>query len=277
MRKFLLFALLFSSVISAKPIVTASILPTKYFIEQISGDLLEVNVMVSENANPHLYEPKPKQIKMLEKSDLFFAIGIDYEKAFLNKIQGTFQNLKIIKTQENITLLPMVHHHGNHHHQRLDPHIWLDPILVKIQAQNITNALSEKYPHFKETFQENLKIFNEKLDILDKETRENLSNLKNRKFIVYHPSWGYFAKRYDLEQIAIEIEGKEPKPASLMKLITFAKENQIKVIFVSPQISSKSAQVIANEVNAKVLSINHLSASWLENMQECLQAFKSAL
>jgi len=169
-------------------------------------------------------------------------------------------------------------HHGHeHHHGEFDPHIWLDPVSVKIQAKNIAAALSEKYPENKALFEANLAKFEAKLDELDGFIKSTLANVKNREFIVYHPSWGYFAKRYDLEQIAIEVDGKEPKPAELKELIEEAEEHGVKVIFVAPQFSKKAAQTIAKESGASVVEIDQLPLDWDAELRKTAQIFAKSL
>ena len=289
MKKILTFLCICALGAFAKPVVTASILPTKYFIEQIAGDTLEVNVMVGRGADPHSYEPKPKQMSELEHSALYFAVGIDFENAWLDRFSKTFKNLKIVKTQEGIEKIAMSgehehheHHdheeHGHHHeHGALDPHVWLDPQLVKIQARNIANALVENFPQNAEIYERNLAKFEARLDELDAFIADKLKGLKSREFIVYHPSWGYFAKRYNLEQIAIEIEGKEPKPADLAELIEEAKEHEVKAIFVAPQFSKKAAGLIAKQAGANVVEIDQLPLDWDAELRKTAEILAKSL
>ena len=325
MRKIFAFLCLGLVALYAKGQVSVSILPQQYFVKQIAGDAVEVNVMVGKGADPHTYEPKPKQMTALEKSDLYFAIGIEFEEAWLPKFQKSYPNLKIVKTDEGVEKIKFEghnehadhdhhhdakhehadhdhhhdakhehkhehshhdhkhehaghdHHDHDHHHGEFDPHIWLDPVLVKIQAKNIAAALSEKYPENKALFEANLAKFEARLDELDGFIKNTLANVKNREFIVYHPSWGYFAKRYDLEQIAIEVDGKEPKPAELKELIEEAKEHGVKVIFVAPQFSKKAAQTIAKESGASVVEIDQLPLDWDAELRKTAQIFAKSL
>ena len=306
MRKIFAFLCLGLVALYAKGQVSVSILPQEYFVKQIAGDAVEVNVMVGKGADPHTYEPKPKQMTALEKSDLYFAIGIEFEEAWLPKFQKSYPNLKIVKTDAGVEKIKFEGHHEHadhnhdakhehahhdhkhehaghdhhdheHHHGEFDPHIWLDPVLVKVQAKNIAAALIEKYPENKALFEANLAKFEAKLDELDGFIKNTLANVKNREFIVYHPSWGYFAKRYDLEQIAIEVEGKEPKPAQLKELIEEAKEHGVKVIFVAPQFSKKAAQTVAKESGASVVEIDQLPLDWDAELRKTAQIFAKSL
>lgn len=300
MKKTVLFLFFSISFLMAKPIVTTSILPTKYFVEQIAGDSVDINVMVEKGADPHTYEPKPNQMKNLENSVLYFAVGIDFEHAWLDRFKKSYPNLIFVDTAIGINKIAMLKHehdhekhdkdhkshsshkeHDNHKHEDshngLDPHIWLDPILVKTQAQNIANALIKAFPENKDLYSKNLEKFISNLDELDKFINDKLVNVKNRSFIVYHPSWGYFAKRYDLKQIPIEIEGKEPKMSDLSELIKEAKEEKIKVIFVAPQFSKKSANLIANQTNANVIEIDQLPENWDDSMRKTAEIFSKSL
>lgn len=302
MKKLFFFTLISCLGAFAKPLVTTTILPTKYFVERIAGDSLEVVSLVEKGADPHTYEPKPNQMKSVEKSELHFAVGMEFDEIWLPRLQKQFPNLVVINTDENIKKIPMMaHHHDhddddlheheshadhNHHdddqgvihdHGGVDPHIWLDPSLVKKQAQNIANALIKKYPKNKELFESNLNKFNKDLDSFDENTAEKLKNLKSNKFMVYHPSWGYFAARYNLVQIPIEIEGKEPKPADLKELIKKAKDEEIKVIFVAPQFSKKAANMVAKQTGAEVVEIDQLPENWFSEIQKTVDIFAKIL
>ena len=291
MKSFLLFfTLLFSSLLSATPTVTVSILPQKYFVEQIAKDFLHVNVMVTPGANQHTYEPKPAQMKELATSEAYFSIGDGFEKAWLPKFKNSNPKMLVVDTVKNIEKIAMAEHHhedekashtGETHHdheeEALDPHVWLDPMLVKIQAKNIYDALVTLYPEHTQEFTKNYEAFIASIETLDRTIQNTLSEIKSRKFIVFHPSYGYFAKRYQLEQIAIEVSGKEPKPSELATIIKEAKEENAKIIFVAPQFSQKSALSIAKQINGKVVSIDPLAYAWSENLLSIAKTFQSEL
>lgn len=276
------------SLLYAAPTVTVSIMPQKYFVEQIAKDFLNVNVMVPAGASPHTYEPKPAQMKALSQSDAYFRIDDGFEKVWLSKLQSLNAKMTVVNTAEGIEKIAMAEHHheGEQHNAQgakedddggLDPHIWTDPILVKIQAQNIFSALVTLYPAQADAFKKNYEAFCASLDALDASIRQTLSSIQNRKFIVFHPSFGYFAKRYDFEQIPVEISGKEPKPAELANLIKEAKEENAHIVFVSPQFSKKSAETIAKQINGKTLTIDPLAYEWKENLLKIAQIFQSEL
>jgi len=91
--------------------------------------------------------------------------------------------------------------------------------------------------------------------------------------MVYHPSWGYFARTYGLNQIPIELEGKEPSPKELTQLIKLAKKNSVQAIFIQPQFSQKSARALAQSIGAEVLTANPLAEDWAENLRRTAEAF----
>lgn len=285
--KILCLAVLFAY---AKPIVTTSILPTAYFVSQIAADTIQINTMVQKGADPHTYEPKPTQMKMLENSEIYFSVGMEFESIWLDKFKKSFPNLMIVKTDENIKKMQSTHHHEHHDHDEdhehhddhdddegLDPHIWLDPVLVKTQSQNIAKALISKFPKNREIYEKNLQKFLDKLEELDKFAKQEFANLKNRKFLVYHPSWGYFANRYNLKQISIEVDAKEPKPALLKEIIDEVKEENIDVIFVAPQFSQKAAKTIAKQTGAKIVEIDQLPLKWEYEFKKSVKAIKNSL
>ncbi len=266
--------------------VFVSIIPQRFFAEKIGGELISVNVMVPSGADPHSYEPKPQQMKLLAKSKLYITIGgMSFEETLISKISSINPNTIIAKSDEGITRIPMIkhYHHNdeeeNHHSDEdgLDPHIWLSPSLVKIQAENIKNALSSIDPKNSTIYNTNYKKFIEEINLLDEDIRQTLTDIKMNSFIVFHPAWGYFAKDYNLSQIPIEIEGKEPSPKELRELIDLTNEKEIKVIFVEPQFSTKSAEAIAKSINGELITINPLEENWLENLRLVAKKLKEIM
>ncbi len=262
-----------------KPLLFVSIVPQKYFVEQLAGGFVAVEVMVLPGASPATYEPKPSQMEKLSTAAAYFSIGVSFESAWLPRLRAANPRLTIIATDKGVPKRAMGadHHHedgsGQHenHGEILDPHIWLDPALVAMQAENIAAALGKILPEKKKKIDENLAKFQKNLSELDSELREILSPDKgaerSRKFMVFHPSWGYFAERYALEQIAAESSGKSPSPAQLAKLIKTAKKEGITTIFVQPQFSKKSASVLAKAIGGVVDTANPLSEDWPNNLR----------
>lgn len=270
--------------------VFVSIPPQKYFVQKIGGDLVSVAVLVPAGADPHTYEPKPKQMAELTKCAVYFAVGIDFEKAWLPRIAGTNPKMRIVHTDDGIKKIIMTDHHhdkksrhghdrmGHHHHGGTqDPHVWLSPALVKIQAEHIFHALIDIDPDNWMRYKNNYTAFLEEIDILDAELKNLFAGRKGDRFMVFHPSWGYFAKKYDLEQVPIEIEGKAPKPAQLTTLIRYAREHGIRVVFVQPQFSAKSAEMISHEIGGHVVHVDPMAENWAGNLREVARKFVTAV
>ncbi len=259
-----------------------SIAPQKYFVEKIGGDRIRVNVMVDPTVEPEIYEPKPQQLSSLEDTEGYITIGLPFENKWLDKFKSINPQMAIIDSTQGIERLEMVDHdHGHeeesHAEETLDPHIWLSPALVKKQAQNIYEELIKLDPSNQKFYQENLAQFLTEIDQLDQEITNNLKDINNRKFIVFHPAWTYFAKDYNLEQIPVEVGGQEPSAAELAQLITTAKNENIKVIFVQPEFKIKSAQTIAQEIKGEVIMINPNDPDWAENLLKVSEVFKTKL
>ena len=287
---------------SGEPLdITVSIVPQEYLVEKIGGDRVQVNVMVEPGASPATYEPKPQQMKALSEAEAYVSIGVPFEKAWMGKIQGANSQMLVIDSAQGIKRMEMVghHHHAeeeaehthedehegekaageghDHAEQTLDPHIWLSPQLVKVQAQNIYQGLVDIEPENEAKYQANLEQFLIEIDQLDRQIKQNLAGIKNRKFIVFHPAWGYFARDYDLEQVPIEVGGQEPSAAELGEIIKEAKEENIKVIFAQPEFSTQSAETIAQEIRGKVLLITPLAPDWSNNLLQVSQTFAEVL
>jgi zinc transport system substrate-binding protein len=259
--------------------VSVSILPQKRFVEAIAGERVHVNVMVLPNHSPAVYEPKPRQMAVLSKSKLYFSIGVPFEKVWLKRFQSTNPKLQIINTAQGIQKRSIdAHHHEedheHHHKEAKDPHIWLDPSLVLQQLKTIKDALIVHDPQGKAFYESNYARYVQVVRQTDNTIRTILKNSHGKKFLVFHPSWGYFAHAYHLEQIAVEVEGKSPKPKELAHLIHEAKEEQISAVFISPQFSKRALEVIAKELHVPIIAINPLSENWSENLINVAKALK---
>jgi len=255
--------------------VFVSIVPQKYFVEKIGGALVNVSVMVEPGANPATYEPKPKQMVALSRTNIYFAIGVPFEKVWLKKIAAANPKMLLVHTQEGIEKKPMK---ADKPHGTKDPHIWLSPTLVKIQTRNILNALVATDQANKSMYEAGYKQFIIEIENLDAELKGIFAGKRKAvEFIVFHPSWGYFAGEYGLKQIPVEIEGKDPKPADLQRLIKHAKKLGVKIVFVQPQFSAASASVIAQAIGGQIAFADPLSLNWPDNLRQVAGKFKAAL
>jgi zinc transport system substrate-binding protein len=267
-----------------KLVVFVSIPPQKYFLHQIGRQRLDVQVMVQPGASPATYEPKPRQMAAISRAHVYFAIGVPFEKTWLKKIAAVNPDMQVVHTDLGIQKIPMAANHteSEQHrkkdpHGELDPHIWLSPTLVMTQARTILNALIEIDPDHRAVYEANAKVFVAELAALDADLKTMFAGKQGLEFMVFHPSWGYFARAYGLQQVPAEIEGKDPKPAQLKALIEYAKAKHINIIFVQPQFSTRSAERVAKEIGGQVIFADPLASDWTGNLREVAQKFKVAL
>jgi zinc transport system substrate-binding protein len=273
--------LFIATTLFARTNVCVSIPPQAFFIQKIAGDTADVTVLIPAGSSPATYTPKPSQLKAIKDASLYFTIGVPFEHNWLNRFKSINTSLKIIDMTQGIKKKALHNplekeNHQNHQHETLDPHVWLSPKLAQILAKNIMEAFSQQYPQ-KRTFYENrYNLFKTEIEHLQNKIKQKLQNLKNKTFIVFHPSFGYFADEFGLKQIAIEKEGKEPSLKYIKRVIDFAKSHNIKTIFVEPQFSQKSASYIAKQIDGQVVSIDPLAKEWDKNLLEIANSFEKA-
>ena len=283
----LFLALLWACPASADKLpVAVGIEPMKYFVDRIGGDMVETTVMVPAGSDPHTYEPKPSQMRAISSATLYFSLGLEFEEAWVPRFQAANPKLKVVRADFGIRKLRMEEHHhhdgqdaGTAHENEDDPHVWTAPPLVKFIAEHILESLSEADPANAAAYRRNEADFLRELDQLDAEIRAALKGVpRNRRaFLVFHPSWGYFAKTYGLTQEAVEIEGKEPGPKELSRLIDEAKKAGIKVVFIQPQFSKRTAEAIARAIDGRVALADPLAENWADNLREAAKAFRASM
>ncbi|MDQ7085078.1 MAG: zinc ABC transporter substrate-binding protein [Sulfurovum sp.] len=288
----LLFLLFVSSVSVFGTIhAVVSILPQQTFVQAIGGDRVFVSLMVLPGDSPHTYEPKPSQMKAIAKADVYFAIEVEFEHTWLPKFQDLNPKMRTVSLSEGIEKYSIsasssasfcTHEgHGHHGHEKhlsheksmQDPHIWTAPHNVKRIVQNIYEALISLDPKHTAYYKKNLERYLQTIEDTDTQIKALLSTLKeSRTFMVFHPSWGYFAREYHLTQLSVEVEGKSPKPKALIALIKQAKKHKVKALFSQTEFSDASAKIIAKEVGIPVIKVSPLAENWAENLISIAEA-----
>lgn len=298
--------------------VFVSILPQRFFVEQIGGELADVEVLVKPGQSPHSYEPAPSQVMALGDADILFTIGVDFEEAFLPEIRSALPNLTIVETHRGIDLRALEthqhdgdehHEEGEHHdedgheheeehheedehhdedghehedeeehsHEGSDPHVWLSLENGKIIGENIMTALASADPANAHIFESNYHDLVGRIDALKEDLSAVMTPLRGEKILVFHPSFGYFTDEFGLVQEAIETGGKEPSPKQMEKIISEAKAEGVRVIFVQPQFSKKSAEAVADAIDGAVVAIDPLAPDWLSNMRRIADTVRTGL
>ena len=269
MLKTIIFSLfLINSFLYAKINAVVSILPEISFVKAIGGDLVNVSVMVQPGAEPETYAPKPTQMGELARANIYFAIGIEFEDAWLPRFANQNPNMLIVHVEKGIKKEAMPTFRGKIPTQgQKDPHVWMSPKNIKIIAKNIFDTLAKQDSKNRLIYEKNYKKFILHVEKIDAKIRDILKNSpKNSKFMVFHPAWGYFAKEYHLVQLPIQVEGKAPTPKGLIRIIKIAKSDHIKAIFTQPEFSHKVADKLAEQLHIKVIKATPLDPNWEENL-----------
>lgn len=257
------------------PTVLVSIAPHKFFVEKIAKETVTVQLMVPAGASAHTYEPTPRQMITASKADLWFRIGEPFENRAIQAFKSHHPNIGIIDLREGLDLIST--HDGLVHcgccHGAVDLHFWLSARQAQIQAQTIANALSQAFPGNAKFYQKNLQTFQQELKELDEKIKGILAPLQNRNILVSHPAYAYFCRDYQLLQFAIEVEGKDPTPQQMTKLLHFARQFHARTIFIQMQYNNKAAKLVAETLGARLIILDPYSEHYLTTMLEIAHAF----
>ena len=250
-------------------IVTVTIEPQRFFAEKIAGDKFQIHCIVPSGQSPETYDPTPKQMVEVGNSVAYFQIGsLGFEQVWMQKIRENNPDLKIYDLSKGMSFIQEVTHHHHHHSHAhgVDPHIWSSIAGAKIIAQNMLEAFIQLDGEHADYYKSNYTALLKEINQTDTVIRQLLAPLKERTFIIYHPTLTYFAKEFDLTQLCIEMDGKEPSPAILAQLIATAKEREVKVVFIQQEFDKKNAELIAKETDCRLEVINPLSYHWNEEL-----------
>jgi zinc transport system substrate-binding protein len=250
--------------------VAVSVPPQADFVERIGGGRVRIEVMIPPGASDEDYSPSPRQMAELAGARLYVEVGhpaFTLEKRFIEPFLARSPGVRIVDMSRGMTTFAD------------DPHVWVAPATVRVAAVNIAGALEEVDPGHAAEYRANLRAYLAEIDALDREIRGRLGPPAERsafKLMVYHPSWGYFAREYGLEQVAIEAEGKEPSAQRMIQLIDRARREGVKVIFVQGGFPRKSAQVIADALGGRVLAGDPQDRDWAGNLRRVTAALVEA-
>ena len=237
--------------------VVVTTLPLADFVENVGGDRVKVTVMVPPGASPHIYEPTSSQLRDVAKANIYFKVGsgVEFELVWMDKIIKTNPSMFVIDCSNSVTKIGK------------DPHIWNSPINAKKMVENICQGLIKVDSNHRKIYTENKEKFLGEIDAVDRYIRDRFENFNNRVFMVYHPAFGYFAKEYNLKQIAIEHRGKAPSPKVIKDCIDKAKQYNLSYVFVAPQFTTKHAETIAYQIGGKTLFVDPLPRHYISNMR----------
>jgi zinc transport system substrate-binding protein len=257
------------------PYILVSIAPHKLFVEKIAKGTVQVYLMVPAGASAHTYEPTPRQMLTASNADIWFRIGESFENRAIQALKSHHPDLEIVDLRQGLDLIQTDHAHGHRGccSGSTDLHFWLSARQAQIQAQTIAEALIKAYPEHTELYRTNLQVVQQELQELDQDIRAILTPLKNRHILVSHPAYAYFCRDYALEQHAIEVEGKDPTPQQMTKLLNLAKQLQLSTIFIQMQYNNKAAKLVADTLGAKLVVLDPYAEHYFTSMREIAHAF----
>ncbi len=258
--------------------VFVSIPPQAFIVERIGAEYVDVHILIPPGRDPHTYEPTPRLVSELGRAKLFFRIGMSFEDALLSKIRRGHGDLVVVDTDRGIAKRPVSGRvDARISREELDPHIWLSPPLIKIQARNVAEALIAADSIHAEEFSRNLESLLEEIDETDARIRKALAPFKGRAFYVFHPAFGYFGDAYGLRQEAVEVGGKSPMPRQLHMLIEKAKREKVRIVFVEPQFDTRSAEAVARSIGGVVVPMDPLAEDVLANLVRIADRIEKSL
>lgn len=266
--------------------VVVSILPQAYFAERIGGAHVRVTPLVGPGQSPHTFQIQPRTLQTVERARIYFRIGILFEEQIVGRVG---RSLDVVKTYGGIDRRrdPAAgdghgHEdhadHAGHEHGGVDPHVWLDPKLVRDYiAPAMARALAAADPAHEVAYERNLRAFQADLTAVDEELVALLAPHKGDTIYVAHPAFGYFAASYALRQAALEFEGKDPSPNRLTHLVQRARAAGVKTIFYQEQFSKRPAERLAEEIGADAVGLDPLARDYLANLRRIGRAIDASL
>ncbi len=229
--------------------VLTTIAPLYCFTKNIAGDFADVENLLSSGAGPHEYSFSPADIKKITEAQVIMKNGVNLD-VWLDKLTAVAgkEKLTVVDTSSGVKII------------NKNPHIWLSPGNAIIQVKNIRDALIKADPENSERYMENTEKYIKRLDILDREIRDEVKTWRRKEFVAFHSAFLYFERDYGLRQVAVIQESPEeqPTPRHIANVINTIKTRDIRAIFTEPQASHKIIESISQDLNLQVYSLDTL-------------------
>jgi zinc transport system substrate-binding protein len=250
--------------------VAVTLVPYADFVRQVGGDKVEVTIMVPPGASPHSYEPTPSQMVALSEAEVYVQVGsgIEFELSWMDNLIAQNPSMLLVNGSAGIEFIAST----DHDELGVDPHVWTSPVNVKVIVQNICDGLISADPDNAAYYQGNRDSYLNELDDLDEYINDKLEGYTVRYFLIYHPSFGYFAGEYDLEQASIELEGKEPTPQVIQQCIDLAEQYHLNYVYIDPASVLQYAETIADSIGGQTALLNPLPEDYIDSMQSVADA-----
>lgn len=255
--------------------VAVSIGPEVEFVKAVGGDKVNVILMVPSGSDPHTYEPLPSQLTKISNAKMYAEVGtpVEFETNYMSKIKSINPNMLVVNCSKGVTLISNT---AENESDEADPHIWTDPKNAEIMVDNIYKGLVQIDPANKDYYQKNRDQYLQKLEELDKNITKTFKEKNTSIILVFHPAFGYYAKQYNLTQVAAMINDEEPSPQRIAMMVDTARKNNITVVFTEPQYSPKYMQSVASQIDGRVVFVNDLDENYLQNMENVTKAFSES-
>lgn len=239
--------------------VAVSILPQEAFVKNVGKENVGVLTIIPPGYSPANYEPSAKTMAQLSKVDVYFTIGVPTESG---NILPDVEELNMVRLEEEVRA---VYDDREFAAGNRDPHIWLSIKRVKVMVQVIADELSRIDPEMADFYQDNANDYLAELDECHNQALEIFEGKTMRLFMLFHPSFGYFADDYGLEMHALELDGKEATIKHLQDMIDLARDNDIHMVFHQAEISSDQVQSFIEEIDGVLVQLNPLSSDYISN------------
>ena len=253
--------------------VLVSIPPYLYFVQELTGGELHAVSLVPVGANPHLYDPTPKQVQTTKQAKLWIRLSENFEKKIAKSLQEQNPQLHILNLADNLPLLPLQTDKERcscphcFETESKDLHIWLSVRLAQIQAEEIAQALIRAFPKKRDLIEGNLSKLKNKLTETDASFMKKLAPYRQEALLVSHPAFAYLCHDYDLRQVSIEIDGKDPLPQQLSEIFQIAQTVKIRSVFTQSQYNNKGAELIARKLELPIHEVDPYSPDYLNNLK----------
>ena len=275
MIKPLLCLILSSFVTLAQPHLAVTIAPQLESVRAIAGQDAVIEILVPPGASPETYSPTAREMKSLSRTQLLFTIGAPIETALLPKIRGAFPNVQIIDATQGMAFREIAEEHDHshtHHHSGHDPHVWLSISNMKLHASNVLNALCALIPENQEIYQANYQHYLQSLDKLDQELSALLLPKAGSAILVFHPAFGYLLDSYNIRQVSVEADGKQPSPKHLAHLIKLVKTQSITLLYIQPQTNDGDAKALAKSLGLALRTLDPLPTEYSSGLRKLANA-----
>jgi len=258
------------------PAIAVSIAPLAAMAAALLGNPGEVATVILPGESPATFDPGPRRMARLQDARLFFACGVPMENQLLPRLRQGHPMLEIVDVTTGLPRATFAGH-DDHEHGDSDPHLWLDPRLMRNQVRVMAGDLADMFPERATPILARADSLEAVLMDLDRRLKDELAPVRGRDMFVFHPAFGYLAQAYGLRQVAIEQGGLDPSPRHLARVLEGIKAQGARTVFAQPQFSLGSAHAVAREAGIRLVVLDPLAPDYVANMTAMAHAIREGL